>query len=157
MQELQTWAPTGLQPQDAEVAVRFLAAKTEGLNESALSLKVRAVSLLAKLSEQFPKAAEEPAAASDDEDDEPAFGKALAPPAAAASSAAPPPLSAGELEALRRFDLDSTFGPCVGPSRLQRWERAHGFGLNPPPRVKAILARLDPSDSNLSSIWEKRV
>ncbi|KAG6811552.1 hypothetical protein H0H92_006905, partial [Tricholoma furcatifolium] len=31
------------------------------------------------------------------------------------------------------------FGPCVGVSRLERWERAHLLGLNPPKEVKDIL------------------
>ncbi|KAI0730457.1 DNA polymerase delta, subunit 4-domain-containing protein [Earliella scabrosa] len=40
---------------------------------------------------------------------------------------------------LRVFDLSYQYGPCVGISRLQRWERAEALGLNPPPEVKAIL------------------
>ncbi|KAI0737340.1 DNA polymerase delta, subunit 4-domain-containing protein [Daedaleopsis nitida] len=40
---------------------------------------------------------------------------------------------------LRVFDLSYEYGPCVGISRLQRWERAQALGLNPPPEVKEIL------------------
>ncbi|RPD57253.1 hypothetical protein L226DRAFT_536598 [Lentinus tigrinus ALCF2SS1-7] len=40
---------------------------------------------------------------------------------------------------LRVFDLSYEYGPCVGVSRLERWERAHSLGLNPPPEVKEIL------------------
>ncbi|TBU56796.1 DNA polymerase delta, subunit 4-domain-containing protein [Dichomitus squalens] len=40
---------------------------------------------------------------------------------------------------LRVFDLSYEYGPCVGVSRLDRWERAHALGLNPPPEVKEIL------------------
>ncbi|KAI8985648.1 DNA polymerase delta, subunit 4-domain-containing protein [Trametes punicea] len=40
---------------------------------------------------------------------------------------------------LRVFDLSYEYGPCVGISRLDRWERAHALGLNPPPEVKEIL------------------
>ncbi|KAI0364674.1 hypothetical protein BV20DRAFT_974151 [Pilatotrama ljubarskyi] len=40
---------------------------------------------------------------------------------------------------LRVFDLSYEYGPCVGISRLDRWERAEALGLNPPPEVKEIL------------------
>ncbi|KAI0630659.1 DNA polymerase delta, subunit 4-domain-containing protein [Trametes polyzona] len=36
---------------------------------------------------------------------------------------------------LRVFDLSYEYGPCVGVSRLDRWERAHALGLNPPLEV----------------------
>ncbi|TFY54141.1 hypothetical protein EVG20_g9831 [Dentipellis fragilis] len=35
---------------------------------------------------------------------------------------------------LRVFDLSYEYGPCVGVSRLERWERAEALGLNPPVR-----------------------
>ena len=37
---------------------------------------------------------------------------------------------------LRVFDLSSKYGPCVGITRLQRWERAKKWGLNPPEEVR---------------------
>ncbi|KAH8091718.1 DNA polymerase delta, subunit 4-domain-containing protein [Cristinia sonorae] len=40
---------------------------------------------------------------------------------------------------LRVFDLSYEYGPCVGVTRLERWERADALGLNPPPEVKDIL------------------
>ena len=51
------------------------------------------------------------------------------PPAAAA---APPqvPLTAAEDELLRDFDLDIVFGPSLGLTRKERWQRAQGA---PPP------------------------
>lgn len=39
-------------------------------------------------------------------------------------------------EILRLFDLSYEYGPCVGVSRLARWERAHKAGLNPPVQVR---------------------
>ncbi|TMW89146.1 hypothetical protein EJD97_017609 [Solanum chilense] len=42
-------------------------------------------------------------------------------------------------ELLRQFDTNMTYGPCLGLSRLDRWERAKGFGLNPPTDVEPIL------------------
>ncbi|KAI0640715.1 DNA polymerase delta, subunit 4-domain-containing protein [Trametes meyenii] len=40
---------------------------------------------------------------------------------------------------LRVFDLSYEYGPCIGVSRIDRWERADALGLNPPPEVKEIL------------------
>ncbi|KAG1795071.1 DNA polymerase delta, subunit 4-domain-containing protein [Suillus plorans] len=40
---------------------------------------------------------------------------------------------------LRVFDMSYEYGPCVGMSRLERWERASSFGLNPPDEVRHIL------------------
>ncbi|GLB41637.1 putative DNA polymerase delta, subunit 4 [Lyophyllum shimeji] len=42
-------------------------------------------------------------------------------------------------EILRVFDLSYEYGPFVGISRLERWERAAALGLNPPVEVKDIL------------------
>ncbi|KAF8159366.1 DNA polymerase delta, subunit 4-domain-containing protein [Crassisporium funariophilum] len=42
-------------------------------------------------------------------------------------------------EILRVFDLTYSYGPCVGVSRLERWERAQMLGLNPPKEVYEIL------------------
>jgi hypothetical protein len=36
---------------------------------------------------------------------------------------------------LRTFDLSCEYGPCVGVSRLERWERAQDMGLDPPQEV----------------------
>ncbi|KAG7571033.1 hypothetical protein FFLO_00997 [Filobasidium floriforme] len=40
---------------------------------------------------------------------------------------------------LRVFDLSSQWGPCVGISRLERWNRAEEWGLEPPVEVRDIL------------------
>lgn len=40
---------------------------------------------------------------------------------------------------LRVFDTSYEYGPCVGMTRLERWERAHALGLNPPAEVREIL------------------
>ncbi|KAI9464674.1 DNA polymerase delta, subunit 4-domain-containing protein [Boletus coccyginus] len=40
---------------------------------------------------------------------------------------------------LRFFDMSYEFGPCIGMTRLERWERAEAFGLNPPVEVRDIL------------------
>ncbi|WWD16744.1 hypothetical protein CI109_101175 [Kwoniella shandongensis] len=40
---------------------------------------------------------------------------------------------------LRVFDMTSKYGPVVGITRLQRWERAKKWGLNPPEEIRTIL------------------
>ncbi|KAK1221473.1 hypothetical protein PQX77_015707 [Marasmius sp. AFHP31] len=40
---------------------------------------------------------------------------------------------------LTEFDHMIQFGPCLGITRLYRWDRARGLGLNPPERVLDIL------------------
>ncbi|KII86053.1 hypothetical protein PLICRDRAFT_31554 [Plicaturopsis crispa FD-325 SS-3] len=41
---------------------------------------------------------------------------------------------------LRVFDLSDEYGPCIGVTRMQRWERANALGLNPPSEVREILS-----------------
>ncbi|KAI7853971.1 DNA polymerase delta, subunit 4-domain-containing protein [Circinella umbellata] len=50
---------------------------------------------------------------------------------------------------LRKFDLDYQFGPCVGLTRLERWNRAKKLGLNPPQEVKDVL-----DDTNKPCVFE---
>jgi len=40
---------------------------------------------------------------------------------------------------LRVFDNTYDYGPCVGVTRLERWERAKEMGLNPPDEIREIL------------------
>ena len=44
---------------------------------------------------------------------------------------------------MRQFDLNPEYGPCVGITRLERWERAQRLGKMPPAEVKAYLT--DPA------------
>jgi len=41
---------------------------------------------------------------------------------------------------LHVFDNSHKYGPCVGVTRLERWERAQALGLNPPVEVHEILS-----------------
>ena len=87
-----------------------------------------------------------------------------------ASAAAPvDPAAAAAEETLRSFDLDGRFGPCVNPTRLERWERAERLGLDPPEEVRALLERFaaaasagpgaGPRKAGVSdrSLWHGRV
>ncbi|PWN31286.1 uncharacterized protein FA14DRAFT_128414 [Meira miltonrushii] len=40
---------------------------------------------------------------------------------------------------LRVFDLDPSYGPCLGMTRLERWERAEKLGDEPPSEIREIL------------------
>ncbi|KAH7511473.1 hypothetical protein ACOSP7_014198 [Xanthoceras sorbifolium] len=40
---------------------------------------------------------------------------------------------------LRQFDMNMAYGPCLGMSRLARWERATRLGLNPPEEIEGLL------------------
>ncbi|GFR73774.1 DNA polymerase delta subunit 4-like [Elysia marginata] len=44
-----------------------------------------------------------------------------------------------EHDVLKQFDLTLEYGPCIGISRLDRWERAERHGLQPPKEVKDLI------------------
>eukprot|EP00656_Telonema_subtile_P054818 TRINITY_DN8276_c0_g1_i1.p1 TRINITY_DN8276_c0_g1~~TRINITY_DN8276_c0_g1_i1.p1 ORF type:complete len:135 (+),score=28.68 TRINITY_DN8276_c0_g1_i1:185-589(+) len=48
-------------------------------------------------------------------------------------------ITAEEQEVLHQFDLDITYGPCLGLTRSERYARAIKFGKSPPSRVKELL------------------
>eukprot|EP01023_Acetabularia_acetabulum_P041759 TRINITY_DN408_c0_g1_i1.p3 TRINITY_DN408_c0_g1~~TRINITY_DN408_c0_g1_i1.p3 ORF type:complete len:106 (-),score=11.03 TRINITY_DN408_c0_g1_i1:337-654(-) len=61
------------------------------------------------------------------------------------------------LDKLRIFDLTVQFGPSIGMSRLDRWNRAYKLGLNPPREIKQILENLEEDSKYKTCIWEGRV
>ncbi|KAJ7376130.1 DNA polymerase delta subunit 4 [Desmophyllum pertusum] len=58
-----------------------------------------------------------------------------------------------ELSVLKEFDLDSEFGPCIGITRLQRWERAKEYGLYPPEEVKTIISQHPNDEAFTECVW----
>ena len=42
---------------------------------------------------------------------------------------------------LRQFDMNMAYGPCLGMTRLARWERAQRLGLNPPEEIETLLIK----------------
>uniref|UniRef100_A0A0D9XAF2 DNA polymerase delta subunit 4 n=1 Tax=Leersia perrieri TaxID=77586 RepID=A0A0D9XAF2_9ORYZ len=42
---------------------------------------------------------------------------------------------------LRLFDMDMKYGPCIGITRLRRWQRAAAMGLFPPARLRPAPAK----------------
>ncbi|KAL3629097.1 hypothetical protein CASFOL_026319 [Castilleja foliolosa] len=57
-------------------------------------------------------------------------------------------------EVLRQFDLNMAYGPCLGMRRLDRWNRAKAWGLNPPKEVENLLR---PGVANSECLWDGRV
>ncbi|KAI5678516.1 hypothetical protein M9H77_09466 [Catharanthus roseus] len=55
---------------------------------------------------------------------------------------------------LRQFDMNMVYGPCIGISRLDRWERARAMGLNPPEEIENLL-KYDQVKNE--SLWDGRV
>uniref|UniRef100_V9LJW0 DNA polymerase delta subunit 4-like protein n=1 Tax=Callorhinchus milii TaxID=7868 RepID=V9LJW0_CALMI len=58
-----------------------------------------------------------------------------------------------ELRRLQQFDLTLEYGPCVGISRMIRWERAERLGLNPPPVVRNLVLRHEGDSEYEQSLW----
>eukprot|EP00954_Amorphochlora_amoebiformis_P007227 561155-Amorphochlora_amoeboformis.AAC.1 len=58
--------------------------------------------------------------------------------------------SAQEKELLR-FDMNADYGPCIGISRRDRWQRAKKHGLNPPLHIKDYL---DMGHCNENAAWD---
>ncbi|KAG4381375.1 hypothetical protein GLYMA_15G135000v4 [Glycine max] len=57
-----------------------------------------------------------------------------------------------EEHVLRMFDMNMKYGPCLGLTRLQRWERAHKMSLNPPEQIKCLL---EGDKAQLKCLWHK--
>lgn len=60
----------------------------------------------------------------------------------------------GREEMLRQFDMNMSYGPCLGLTRLERWERANALGLDPP---KGIEGFLRGGKVELECLWDGRV
>ncbi|KDQ13951.1 hypothetical protein BOTBODRAFT_33071 [Botryobasidium botryosum FD-172 SS1] len=53
---------------------------------------------------------------------------------------------------LRAFDLSYEYGPCIGVSRLDRWNRAKAIGMSPPEAVRQILMTKQGSEDTQFSM-----
>jgi len=58
-----------------------------------------------------------------------------------------------DIEVLRDFDLQLDYGPCIGIARLERWDRAEKFGLNPPMQVRKIIEMNLNDDRYTQCVW----
>lgn len=50
--------------------------------------------------------------------------------------------------------MNMKYGPCLGMTRLARWERAHSLGLNPPKDVERLLRQ---AKVRSDCLWDARV
>ncbi|XP_059433938.1 uncharacterized protein LOC132167061 [Corylus avellana] len=57
-------------------------------------------------------------------------------------------------EVLRVFDMNMAYGPCLGMTRLARWERARALGLNPPGEIEGLLKA---GKVGIQCLWDGRV
>ncbi|XP_021282928.1 LOW QUALITY PROTEIN: uncharacterized protein LOC110415562 [Herrania umbratica] len=57
-------------------------------------------------------------------------------------------------EVLRQFDMNMAYGPCLGITRMARWERAQRLGLNPPKEIENLLKG---GKVKLESLFDGRV
>ncbi|XP_038875328.1 DNA polymerase delta subunit 4 [Benincasa hispida] len=55
---------------------------------------------------------------------------------------------------LRQFDMNMAYGPCLGMTRMARWERACNLGLNPPKDIETLLKA---RKVQLECLWDSRV
>uniref|UniRef100_A0A2P2MRU5 DNA polymerase delta subunit 4 n=1 Tax=Rhizophora mucronata TaxID=61149 RepID=A0A2P2MRU5_RHIMU len=55
---------------------------------------------------------------------------------------------------LRQFDMNMAYGPCLGMTRIARWERAQRLGLNPPKEIEGLLKDVKV---NPECLWDGRV
>lgn len=60
-----------------------------------------------------------------------------------------------DLDMLKQFDLTWEYGPCIGITRLQRWERAKLLGLDPPIKVKEAVLKHKEDPQYLNSLWHE--
>uniref|UniRef100_A0A0B7APU6 DNA polymerase delta subunit 4 n=1 Tax=Arion vulgaris TaxID=1028688 RepID=A0A0B7APU6_9EUPU len=58
-----------------------------------------------------------------------------------------------ELIVLKKFDLILEYGPCIGITRMERWERANKHGLNPPVEVKNIISGHKDDEVYTECLW----
>ncbi|ESQ35883.1 hypothetical protein EUTSA_v10009118mg [Eutrema salsugineum] len=59
-----------------------------------------------------------------------------------------------EEEMLRQFDMNMAYGPCLGMTRLDRWERALRLGMNPPSEIERLLKT---EKVQQDCLWQGRV
>ncbi|KAJ4841235.1 hypothetical protein Tsubulata_034480 [Turnera subulata] len=55
---------------------------------------------------------------------------------------------------LRQFDMDMKYRPCIGMTRMARWERACRLGLNPPEEIGSLLKS---EKVRGDSLWDIRI
>ncbi|KAJ1537239.1 DNA polymerase delta subunit 4 [Nowakowskiella sp. JEL0078] len=57
------------------------------------------------------------------------------------------------LDILKSFDLDVKYGPCIGITRRERWNRAQQLNLDPPVLVDQLLLKYKNDAEMSQSCW----
>ncbi|XP_071722346.1 uncharacterized protein [Rutidosis leptorrhynchoides] len=60
----------------------------------------------------------------------------------------------GSEDQLRQFDMNMAYGPCLGMTRNERWERANRLGLNPPKEIESLLKT---GKVGAECLWDGRI
>ena len=58
-----------------------------------------------------------------------------------------------DLHELKTFDLTMKYGPCIGLTRLERFDRAEAHGLSPPKKVLEIIHRRGDDAQWTECLW----
>ncbi|XP_071946570.1 DNA polymerase delta subunit 4-like [Antedon mediterranea] len=58
-----------------------------------------------------------------------------------------------QLNVLRTFDMKWEYGPCVGVSRLERWQHADQHNLNPPLAIKKLIEDHSTDEEYTQCVW----
>lgn len=58
-----------------------------------------------------------------------------------------------DFDILKQFDLTLEFGPCIGISRMDRWDRAEKHGLKPPQEVKDLIDNHSSDPVYTECLW----
>ncbi|XP_078681193.1 DNA polymerase delta subunit 4-like [Branchiostoma floridae x Branchiostoma belcheri] len=58
-----------------------------------------------------------------------------------------------DITRLKQFDLNPDFGPCIGITRLERWERAEKFGQTPPVDIRDLIVQHTGDEEYTHCLW----
>ncbi|XP_035690807.1 DNA polymerase delta subunit 4-like [Branchiostoma floridae] len=58
-----------------------------------------------------------------------------------------------DIQLLKQFDLNPDYGPSIGITRLERWERAEKFGLTPPEDVRDLIVQHTEDEEYTHCLW----
>eukprot|EP00040_Diaphanoeca_grandis_P043852 m.10500 g.10500 ORF g.10500 m.10500 type:complete len:112 (-) comp8344_c0_seq1:243-578(-) len=62
-----------------------------------------------------------------------------------------------DLQFLKHFDLNSDYGPNVGITRFDRYNRAKRNGLAPPQRIAELIMQFSENPEVTEPLWNKRL
>ncbi|KAL4223948.1 hypothetical protein ACF0H5_017407 [Mactra antiquata] len=63
------------------------------------------------------------------------------------------PVEENDIKILRDFDLNWEYGPSMGITRMERWNRAAKHGLNPSDEVKQLIDSHPDDEKYTKCLW----